>query len=103
MARAWTTWGTVLAGLAIALSAASAHAADAGLLNASYDVARDVYRDLNPAFVAQYREQIATDPANDRHLALLSLVPGRAGHKLRAMSDAVAFLSAAAAGTVRVP
>ena len=30
-------------------------AADAELLNASYDVARDVYRDLNPAFIAQYR------------------------------------------------
>jgi len=57
MARAKTIWRMVLAGLAIALSAASAQAADAELLNVSYDVARDVYRDLNPAFVAQYREQ----------------------------------------------
>ncbi|UWX03705.1 sulfate ABC transporter substrate-binding protein [Pseudoxanthomonas sp. NC8] len=57
MARAKATWRIVLAGLAVALSAASAQAADAELLNASYDVARDVYRDLNPAFVAQYRQQ----------------------------------------------
>ena len=47
------SWRVVAAGLA--LVAGSAGAADAELLNASYDVARDVYRDLNPAFVAQYR------------------------------------------------
>ena len=43
------SWRVVAAGLA--LVAGSAGAADAELLNASYDVARDVYRDLNPAFV----------------------------------------------------
>lgn len=65
-------------------------------------VARDVARG-SVGSLAQFREQIATDPAHDKNLSLLSLVPGRAGHKLRAMSDAVAFLSAAATGTVRVP
>jgi sulfate/thiosulfate-binding protein len=33
----------------------------ATLLNASYDVARDVYKDLNPAFVAQWQKTNPTD------------------------------------------
>ncbi len=49
-------WRALVAGLALA--AATASAADGSeLLNASYDVARDVYRDLNPAFVSQYKAQ----------------------------------------------
>ncbi|AKC85969.1 sulfate ABC transporter substrate-binding protein [Pseudoxanthomonas suwonensis] len=48
-------WRTVLLGLALA--AGGAGAAEGELLNASYDVARDVYRDLNPAFVAQHKAQ----------------------------------------------
>ncbi len=32
------------------------------LLNASYDVARDVYKDLNPAFVAQWQSRYPNDP-----------------------------------------
>ena len=50
-----TRWRKLLAGLALALAAAASQAADGELLNASYDVARDVYRDLNPAFVAHYK------------------------------------------------
>ncbi|WP_372012333.1 sulfate ABC transporter substrate-binding protein [Pseudoxanthomonas sp. 10H] len=48
----WSRW---MATVALALAAGNASAADVELLNASYDVARDVYRDLNPAFVAHYR------------------------------------------------
>lgn len=54
-ARRWA-W---VAGAVIALSSSitAARAGDAELLNASYDVARDVYKDLNPAFVAQQKAQ----------------------------------------------
>ncbi len=43
----------VLAGIAI--SASPARAADVTLLNVSYDVARELYKDLNPAFIGQWR------------------------------------------------
>jgi len=52
MSRRWRIGAGVLAVLA---GIATAQAAEQKLLNASYDVARDVYRDLNPAFVAQYK------------------------------------------------
>ena len=39
------------------LTLASANAAAAGLLNVSYDVARSLYKDLNPAFEAQWKQQ----------------------------------------------
>ncbi|MDE0853841.1 MAG: sulfate ABC transporter substrate-binding protein [Nevskia sp.] len=45
----------VLSGLALLLWAADAAAA--GLLNVSYDVARSLYKDLNPAFEAQWKQQ----------------------------------------------
>src|SRR3546814_12203344 len=41
---------------------ASAHAAPQ-LLNASYDVARDFYRDFNPAFAAYWKDKTGTAPA----------------------------------------
>lgn len=41
----------------LSLSGGNALADDGALLNASYDVARDVYKDLNPAFVAQQKAQ----------------------------------------------
>jgi sulfate transport system substrate-binding protein len=44
--------------LALALGAAlplSAHAADTELLNVSYDVARELYKDINPAFTADWK------------------------------------------------
>ena len=35
--------------------AGSAHAADVSILNVSYDVSRELYKDLNPAFIGQWR------------------------------------------------
>jgi sulfate transport system substrate-binding protein len=47
--------------LTLALSAMSlpfaAHAADIELLNVSYDVARELYKDINPAFTADYKKK----------------------------------------------
>jgi sulfate/thiosulfate transport system substrate-binding protein len=46
--------------LGLALAAAlplTASAKDVELLNVSYDVARELYKDINPAFVAQYKQQ----------------------------------------------
>lgn len=46
--------------LALALSAAlplSAQAADTELLNVSYDVARELYKDINPAFAADWKKK----------------------------------------------
>lgn len=48
--------------LALALAAGSAlplhaSAADAELLNVSYDVARELYKEVNPAFIAAYKQQ----------------------------------------------
>jgi sulfate/thiosulfate transport system substrate-binding protein len=45
--------------LGLALAAAlplSANAKDVELLNVSYDVARELYKDINPAFIAQYKK-----------------------------------------------
>jgi sulfate transport system substrate-binding protein len=46
--------------LALALGGAvlplAAHAADPELLNVSYDVARELYKDINPAFVAEWKK-----------------------------------------------
>jgi sulfate transport system substrate-binding protein len=46
--------------LALALGSAalpySAQAADVELLNVSYDVARELYKDINPAFVAEWKK-----------------------------------------------
>jgi len=44
-----------LIALATALSALPARAAEATLLNVSYDVARELYKQINPAFVASYK------------------------------------------------
>ncbi|OON62542.1 thiosulfate transporter subunit [Massilia sp. KIM] len=46
--------------LAVALGAAlpfGASAADTELLNVSYDVARELYKEVNPAFIAAYKQQ----------------------------------------------
>ncbi|QBE67472.1 sulfate ABC transporter substrate-binding protein [Pseudoduganella lutea] len=42
---------------ATALGMAPAYAADVTLLNVSYDVARELYKDVNPVFEAQYKQQ----------------------------------------------
>jgi len=48
----------LLAGVAAsAMAAAPAHAADVTLLNVSYDVARELYKDINPVFEAQFKKQ----------------------------------------------
>jgi sulfate transport system substrate-binding protein len=47
----------VLLGLALAAALPlTAGAKDVELLNVSYDVARELYKDINPAFVAQYKK-----------------------------------------------
>jgi sulfate transport system substrate-binding protein len=40
---------------AVALSSAAAHAADVTLLNVSYDPTRELYKDINAAFAAQWK------------------------------------------------
>ncbi|HWJ94014.1 MAG TPA: sulfate ABC transporter substrate-binding protein [Telluria sp.] len=39
----------------------SAHAAEAELLNVSYDVARELYKDINPAFIADWKKATGED------------------------------------------
>ncbi|MCC6072067.1 sulfate ABC transporter substrate-binding protein [Massilia sp. GCM10020059] len=51
--------------LALALSALalpfSASAAEVELLNVSYDVARELYKEINPAFIAEYKKTTGED------------------------------------------
>ena len=46
---------------ALALSASSLAGAQPALLNVSYDVAREFYKDFNAAFVAQYKKTTGKD------------------------------------------
>ena len=50
-----------LAIAAVALAAASAASAQTSLLNVSYDVAREFYRDFNTAFMAHYKKTTGKD------------------------------------------
>ena len=50
-----------LAFAAVALAAASAASAQTSLLNVSYDVAREFYRDFNTAFIAHYKKTTGKD------------------------------------------
>lgn len=50
----------LLSGLLLALAAAAA-SADAALLNVSYDVARDVFKDYNPLFVKYWKQKTGED------------------------------------------
>ena len=50
-----------LAFAAVALAAASAASAQTSLLNVSYDVAREFYRDFNTAFMAHYKKTTGKD------------------------------------------
>jgi sulfate transport system substrate-binding protein len=61
-----TAFGTAFNGRRLVLAATvavavfgmpAAHAADVTLLNVSYDVARELYKDVNPVFEAQYKQQ----------------------------------------------
>jgi len=46
---------------AIALTAAALAPAQTALLNVSYDVSREFYKDINPAFIAQYKKTTGKD------------------------------------------
>ena len=50
-----------LAFAAVALAAASAASAQTSLLNVSYDVAREFYKDFNTAFIAHYKKTTGKD------------------------------------------
>lgn len=52
--RRWLLAAAV--GAALPLSAGVAHAANAELLNVSYDVARELYKEINPAFIASWKK-----------------------------------------------
>ena len=43
--------------VAIAMIAPTVHAADISLLNVSYDPTRELYREINRAFIAAWKEQ----------------------------------------------
>ena len=43
--------------LALSFVGGAARAADAELLNVSYDVARELYKEINPAFIADYKKK----------------------------------------------
>jgi sulfate transport system substrate-binding protein len=52
-----STLAKLLAASALALGLPlAAHAAETVLLNASYDVARELFKEINPAFVAEYKK-----------------------------------------------
>jgi sulfate transport system substrate-binding protein len=59
---------TIFAALAFAASAAAPVIATAQttLLNASYDVAREFYKDINPAFIASYKKSTGKDVKIDQ-------------------------------------
>ena len=66
-----------LAFAAVALAAASAASAQTSLLNVSYDVAREFYKDFNTAFVAHYKKTTGKDIKVDQSHAG-SRAPARA-------------------------
>jgi sulfate transport system substrate-binding protein len=57
---------TIFAALAFAVAGTSALAQTTTLLNASYDVAREFYKDINPAFIAQYKKTTGKDVKVDQ-------------------------------------
>ena len=54
--RRWYVTTLLAATLATGLLPQLARAADVELLNASYDVMREVFKDINPAFIAAYKK-----------------------------------------------
>ena len=54
-----TTLRTALA--AVALAASTLASAQTSLLNVSYDVSREFYKDVNAAFVANYKKTTGKD------------------------------------------
>lgn len=60
--------GRVAATIALVVAAAPTFAQQQTLLNASYDVAREFYKEINPAFVKDYRQKTGRDVAvNQSH------------------------------------
>ena len=52
--------GTALAAASLSFAPVAA-AGEVTLLNVSYDVARELYKDINPAFAAAYKKSTGTD------------------------------------------
>jgi len=70
--------------VAAALSVFSVHAIAAQpLLNVSYDVARDFYKDFNPAFAAEWKKKTGTEP-------VLQQSHGGSSKQARAVIDGLA-------------
>lgn len=57
---------TIFAAVAFAAAASGAIAQTTTLLNASYDVAREFYKDINPAFIASYKKATGKDVKIDQ-------------------------------------
>ena len=56
-----TTLRKTLLGLGLAALAPFAANAESSILNASYDVSRELYKDINPAFVAHWKQTKGAD------------------------------------------
>ncbi|WP_219220464.1 sulfate ABC transporter substrate-binding protein [Variovorax boronicumulans] len=57
---------TLLVAVAFAAAGSAALAQTTTLLNASYDVAREFYKDINPAFIASYKKATGKDVKVDQ-------------------------------------
>ena len=68
---------------AVALAASGLAGAQTALLNASYDVAREFYKDYNPAFVAHYKKTTGKDVKIDQ-------AHGGSSAQARAVNDGLA-------------
>ena len=79
-----TTLPSLKSLVAVALLTASGLAgAQSALLNASYDVAREFYKDINPAFVAHYKKATGKDVKIDQ-------AHGGSSAQARAVNDGLA-------------
>jgi len=61
ISRARSSIGTVAAVLTVASTAVLAEGATKSILNASYDVSRELYKDINPAFIAHWKATTGSD------------------------------------------
>jgi sulfate transport system substrate-binding protein len=62
----WRRLALLAAAAAMAFSASPSMAADKTLLNVSYDVARELYKDINPAFQRTWKQQTGEDVKIDQ-------------------------------------
>ena len=57
-----TTFRSFILGLGLAaLAPIAAHASETSILNGSYDVSRELYKEINPAFVAHWKKEKGVD------------------------------------------